>query len=84
MTTYSQKEINELQNPFTSTFLANSGYHSRFPCALVYAPERYGGIWLDHMYQARGLLQLKYLLSRILQKDDLGKSMVCVLEQTQL
>ena len=84
MTTYSHKEINELQNPFTSAFLANSGYHSRFPRALVYAPERFGGIGLDHMYQARGLLQLKYLISHIRQKDELGKSMVCVLEQTQL
>ena len=36
------------------------------------------------MYQARGLLQLKYLISHIRQKDELGKSMVCVLEQTQL
>ena len=36
------------------------------------------------MYQARGVLQLKYLLSHICQKDELGKLMVCVLEQTQM
>ena len=51
MTTYSFKEITELQNPFTSAFLANSGYNSRFPRALVYAPEQYGGIGLEHLYQ---------------------------------
>ena len=84
MTTYSINEIKELQNPFTSAFLANSGYHSRFPRALVYAPERYGGIGLEHLYQARGILQLKYLISHIRNRDELGKLMICILEQLQL
>jgi hypothetical protein len=80
----SKKDIEVIQKYPVKQFLSAMGYDCKFPRAIVFAHQDFGGLNIPHLYTEMMGLKLECLLSNVRANTELGKAFMININIIQL
>ncbi len=75
VTTFTTKQLNQIQKPFIFLLLPKLGMNRHTPRALIYGPLYRGGLGLHDLDEKQAIYHFEIFQSHIRRNDDLGKSL---------
>ena len=82
--TLTDYQLRQIQKPLITATLSKMGYRRNIPRTVVFAPIRFGGLGLRHLYTEQGLQQIQRLLAHLRSHSTLGKTFLFHIRWYQL
>jgi hypothetical protein len=79
-----EKEINEIQQKSTSTFIRLQGYDISYPRAVIYGPKKMGGVGLLKLSVEGNCNKVEIIISHMNAKTKLGQEILINLNWLQI
>ena len=80
----SKKDIDDIQQYPVEVFLSKMGYEKRFPRAIAFAHQDFGGLNMPHLYSEMMGMKLESLISHLQASTELGQAMIININMIQL
>jgi hypothetical protein len=84
VTTFSDKQCNNIQSPFYQVALPKSGMNRHMPKAVIHRPTRYGGLNYMDLATEQIASHVSHLIGNLRRNDLVGKTIQAMIDAYQI